>query len=110
MINSYFDITMIAEWSAFIMSLILLDRKTTIWQIFKLLMLLTVGVESAGWYMHTIAKKDNNTFPFNILMILSLSFFIWLFSTAILKRRVKHILQFSATFFFILGLVNLFLI
>lgn len=108
MINSYFDITTIAEWVAFIASVIFLDKKTTVWRLFIALLFLIVCTESAGWYMYTILKINNNTLPFNILMILRLSFLICFFSTALPLKKVKRLSYWILIVFSLFGLINLF--
>lgn len=107
MLSHYFNITVIAEWSAFIAALLLLDKKTTTWRFFILLLLVTIGVETIGWYMNYILKRHTNALPFNILMIGSNIFFIWLFAQTREMQKVKRVLRILMILFIAFGLINL---
>ncbi|MBL0356520.1 MAG: hypothetical protein IPP72_06300 [Chitinophagaceae bacterium] len=108
MINSYLNVTVIAEWCTFIASVLLLDKKTTHWRLFIILLFLVLCTETAGWYMYNKLGMFNNALPFNILMLLSNVFFIWFFSTATALQQVKKWLTFFSSFFLAFGLINLF--
>lgn len=108
MINSYLNITVIAEWLTFIISIIVLDRKTTVWRLFILLLFLVLCTETLGWYMYNRWKISNNALPFNILMLLSNSFFMWFFSRVTVLQKIKKWLLFFMCLFIAFGLVNLF--
>jgi hypothetical protein len=108
MINSYFNVTVIAEWLTFIVSLLLLDKKTTRWRLFIMLLFLVLCAETAGWYMYNRLGIFDNALPFNILMLLSNVFFIWFMSTATVLQQVKKWLVYLNCFFLVFGLINLF--
>lgn len=103
---TYLNITVIAEWLTFFAALLLLDKKTGVWQLFIPLMLLVLCAETIGWYMHVKLKIFDNALPFNVLMILSNVFFIWFFSKAALLQHIHQVLKWLATAFAILAMIN----
>ena len=107
MISAYFNITVIAEWCTFFAALLLLDRKTGAWRMFTPLLLLTVAVETAGWYMIYILKSSNNTPLFNLLMILNMTYFIWLPAQSELLQKNKKAIYAVLGAFLLFSLVNL---
>ena len=109
MFSAYFNITGIAEWCCFIASLLFLDKKTTYWRFFQLFLVLTISVETIGWYMNQIIKVKTNVLPFNILMLIRITFFIWLLTKAPEMKSLTK-LKFLIPLFGILGLMNLFFI
>lgn len=107
MINSYFNITVIAEWCTFIASLILLDRKTTYWRLFIPLLFLVLCTETAGWYMYVYLKHSQNALPFNFLMLISNLFMVYFFSRAEALQPIKKGLKVAAMVFLVFGVGNL---
>ncbi len=107
MLDGYFNVTIVAEWLAFIASFILLDRKTGIWRLFKVFLFLTLCTETIGWYMNFILKKFNNTLPFNLLLIISISFFISVFSSANPLKKERRKIGFLNAAFLLFALFNL---
>src|SRR6185295_3514598 len=108
MLLSYFNITVIAEWCTFMAAVFLLNKNTGIWQLFILLLFLILCTETIGWYLHNVVKRYENALPFNILMILSDSFFIWLFSRADLMKGMRRIILYFFFFFVLFSVANLF--
>ena len=104
----YFNFTVIAEWITFIAAILLLDKKTTVWQLFIGLLFLVLSVETLGWYFIVKLKKYENALPFNFLMLVSTIFFIWFFRRAIPSKRVQFWLVIIMAGFVIFGLINLF--
>ncbi len=80
MLHGYFNIAVIEEWITFFAALIILNRKTGIWQLFKILMLVILTAETVGWYLRTHGHMHENAIPFNVLMLLTNSFLIWFFA------------------------------
>ena len=109
MLKGYFNIIGIAEWSCFIASLLLLDKKTIYWRFFQLFLFITICVETIGWYMNYIIQRPTNALPFNFLMLVSFMFFIWLFTHSVEMQKIKAKLQFLILLFCIIGVVNFFL-
>ena len=107
MINSYFNVTVIAEWCSFIASVLILNKRTTFWRLFIILLFLVICTETTGWYMYNIWGIKENALPFNILMLLSNAFFIWVLSTARALQKVKKQLMICGLFFLLFGLINL---
>ncbi len=108
MLSTYFNITVVAEWCTFVVAVILLDKKTKVWQLFILLLLLTLCVETFGWYLSSVLKKHGNALPFNFLMLIGNSFFIWFFTKAKSLEKLRRILLYFLYFFLVIGLINLF--
>jgi len=108
MFKGYFNIIGIAEWCCFIGSLLLLDKKTTYWRLFQLFLFITICVETVGWYMNYIIRRQTNALPFNFLMLLSFVFFIWLFTRSKEMQKIKTGLQLLILLFGIIGLANFF--
>jgi len=108
MINSYLNVTVIAEWITFIASVLLLDKRTTRWRLFIVLLFLVLCTETTGWYFINRLHIYNNALPFNILMLGSNIFFMWFFSKEALIQRTKKLLAFLGILFLIFGLLNLF--
>jgi hypothetical protein len=107
MMAEYFNITVIAEWITFFAAIILLDKRTGLWQLFILLMFVTLCAETIGWYMRTQRNIFDNALPFNILMIVSNVFFIWFFSKAKTLKYIKKLLMLLIYFFAVFATVNL---
>jgi len=105
--QTYFNLTVTAEWFTFLAALLLLDKKTGRWRLFILLMFLVLCTETIGWYLHVKLKLFDNALPFNVLMILSNTFFIWFFSKAELLRPVRQFLKVLAAAFAVFALINL---
>lgn len=108
MLSSYFNITVIAEWWTFIAAIFLLDKKTKVWQLFILLLFLTLCVETIGWYLRTQEHSFFNALPFNLLMLISNAFLIWFFTKARTLQKIKRTLIYLDYFFIVFGVVNLF--
>jgi len=104
----YFNFTVIAEWITFIMAMLLLDKKTTVWQLFIGLLFLVLSVETLGWYMIVKLKKYENALPFNLLMLASTIFFLWFLRRAVPSKGVQSWLVIIMAGFGVLGLINLF--
>ncbi len=105
---TYFNITVTSEWLTFFAALLLLDKRTGIWQLFIPLMFLVLCTESIGWYMHVKQQIFDNALPFNILMIISNLFFIWFFSKAALLLPIQQLFKSLAVGFVAFALINLF--
>ena len=98
MLETYFNITGIFEWLSFTASLIFLNKKTGLWQLFKIFLLIILIIESIGWYAHYILQKNNN-WIFNILMLMTLPFFVLLFSSQPMAIKNKKSLLVIVSFF-----------
>lgn len=108
--GTYFNITVIAEWCTLFGAILMLNKSTGRWRFFIPLLLITVAVETAGWYMIYILDKKNNSFLFNILMIINLSFFIWILSMTELLYQQRKVFYKIIFCFFACALINLFFI
>lgn len=107
MINSYLNITVIAEWITFLASILILDKRTTVWRLFILLFFLIHCTEIIGWYLSFRLHRENGL-PFNILMLFSNTFLMWFFSRSALLKPIEKAIIFFAGFFLAFALVNLF--
>ncbi|HRI20948.1 MAG TPA: hypothetical protein PLA68_08330, partial [Panacibacter sp.] len=108
MLQTYFNITVIAEWVTFIAALILLNKKTGKWRLFIPLLFLILCTETIGWYQSNILKKYDNSLPFNFLMIVSIAFFLWLMAQAAQVVKGKKYFYRAILFFIVFALINLF--
>jgi len=104
---AYFNLTVILEWITFILAILLLDKKTTVWQLFIILLFLVLCTETLGWYMIVKLKKFNNALPFNLLMLTSTSFLLWFLKRAIPSKKARPWLAISIIGFALFGLGNL---
>ncbi len=93
---------------AFIATIFLLNKKTDVWQLFIVMLFLTICAETIGWYVRVKLHNYSNALPFNLLMLLSTSFFIWFFTKAKYLQHVKRTLLYATYFFVIFALINLF--
>jgi len=108
MLHGYFNITVIEEWITFFATLLLLDRKTGRWQLFKLLMAAILIAETVGWYLRTHGHQHENAIPFNVLILITDLFLIWFFTTSSLLSKEKPVLFVLMAIFFAGFIVNLF--
>lgn len=108
MVNSYLNITLIAEWITFLAAIALLNKHTGQWRWFITLLALILLTETIGWYLSYVLHMRNNALPFNILMIITDCFLLWQLSGAQQLIKIKKAFYFSIVFLIIFGLVNLF--
>jgi len=87
MISKLLNITVIAEILSFLSAALLLNSKTKSWQLFTLFLFITIVVESIGWYMHWHLGVKQNDCVFNILMIGTTPFLLYIFSKS---ERLEH--------------------
>jgi len=104
---TYFHVTNIAELCAFAAALLLLNKHTGIWRLFIPMILLTICTEVSGWYLNTFLHMRYNALPFNILMLVNVSFFILFFTTAGVFRGYRKWMIAAAAVFVTLGVLNL---
>ncbi|HEY5368915.1 MAG TPA: hypothetical protein VIJ75_07980 [Hanamia sp.] len=109
MFAAYFiNISLIAEWCALIASILFLNKKTGIWQFFIPYLFLTVCTEIVGGYESYVLKVTNNALPYNILLIISVVFFVYVLSNADLLKRFKKAFFIIIICFIVLSFINLF--
>jgi len=92
---------------AFAAAIFLLGRSATTWRIFIPLIFLTIGVEVCGWYLNTFLHMRYNALPFNILMLVNISFYTLFFITAEVFASYRKWMMTAAGIFLTLGLCNL---
>jgi hypothetical protein len=80
--------TYVAEWIALGVACFMLWKKSGAWWFFILLLMFTIVVETWGWYLAYRLKQTNN-WVYNIRLIVSFIFYIWIFSTADLFRKFR---------------------
>ncbi len=105
MLLSYLNITVIAEWCAFIAAMVLLDKPTGNWRFFKPVILLTIILDAAGWGIAYFFKTKNAP-PYNIILLINTLFFIWIFSLQM--QPVKNLVYLLLSFFTSAWLFNFF--
>ena len=106
-LSTLFNPTVIAEWVALIAALCFLPGRVGVWRLFVLLMAATILVETAGWYSTYIGKRSNNQWIFNILMLVSGAFWIWIFRFAEPMEKAGKLLRVILAVFVCFGLANL---
>lgn len=82
MLQTYFNITVIAEWVAFIVALVLLNKSTGNWRLFIPWLFFVLCIETIGWYQSNVLHIRGNSLPFNINMIVSNVFLLWFLTTS----------------------------
>jgi hypothetical protein len=107
MIAGLFNITFIAECCALMVAIILLNKKTTLWQFFILFLFITVLAETVGWYLAFILHKPNNNWVYNILLVFSGSFSLWIIANAEPFRKARTKLNGGMLLFVVFALCNL---
>ena len=105
--NGYFNVTVIEEWITFFAAIVLLDKKTGRWQLFNILFALIVIAETLGWYLRTHGHQPLNAIPFNVLMLVADSFFIWFFAITTWFEKERKILLLSIVIFLLFWIVNI---
>jgi len=108
MLASLFNLSVVLEWITLIAALLLLTKKTGVWRLFILFLLLTICVETAGWFMHYIAGINNNRLLFNVFNIIANSFCIWMLGNAIQLVGARRKINMAITIFSLFGVLNLF--
>ena len=73
-----YPINLLLEIVCFAFALVLLKNKTGFWRYFKMYMLLTVLIETAGWLMR-VYWKVNNQWIYNLFSPLQVLFLYWVF-------------------------------
>ena len=102
-----FKPTVIAEWATFIAALCLLPSRVGVWRLFMLLLLATIVVETIGWYSTYIRKLNNNSWIFNLLMMICTVSWIWIFRFAEPMAKASKLLQLLIAVFVCFGIGNL---
>ncbi len=104
---TYFGITNIVELCALAAAIMFLNRKTTVWRGFILMLFITVCVEVCGWYLSGFLGMDYNTLPFNIRMLINIAFLILFFTTAEVLSNYRKWMIAGTVVFLVGGIVNL---
>lgn len=107
MLNSLFNPTVVAEWVTFVAAILLLPRRVGIWRLFVLLMLVNIVTETVGWAMAWFGKNRNNQWIFNLNMLISSGFSIWIFRWAEPMEDGRRLLQGLLAGFICFGMANL---
>jgi hypothetical protein len=102
-----FKPTIIAEWVTFIVALHLLPRRVGVWRFFVLLLSATLVVETIGWYSSYIRKLDHNSWIFNLFMMASTVFWLWIFRFAEPMAKAGKLLRVLKAVFICFGFINL---
>ena len=82
MLQTYFNITVAAEWVAFIAALLLLNKSTGNWRLFIPWLFFVLCIETIGWYKTNVLHIRGNSLPFNINIIVSDVFLLWFLTTS----------------------------
>jgi hypothetical protein len=106
-LKTLFNPTVIAEWVTFIAALCLLPRRVGVWRLFVLLMLATILTETVGWAIAWSGHDRNNQWIFNVLLLASNAFNIWIFRWAEPMKRAGRLLWWVLLGFACFGFGNL---
>ena len=107
MIRSLFNITVIAEWVALLVGVKTLVNSRNQWRWFILFLVVTIFTETLGWYLRTIKQTPHFKLPFNILLMIRVCFFLWIFSLSELLSRFRKSIIAVILVFLAFGLINL---
>lgn len=107
MIASLFNITFITESCAFAAAIWFLRKKTTVWQLFIPLLLVTIFVETLGWWLVAVERKSSNSIIYNLLMIVTDLFSFWILSHAEPLLNKKKMFLWLMIAFSIFAIFNL---
>lgn len=107
MLNGYFNVTVVEEWITFFAALLLLDKRTGVWRLFKILFAFILIAETTGWHLRTQGHQHENAIPFNVLMLLTDSFLIWFFAITKWFEKERKILFVSIAAFLMFWIVNI---
>jgi hypothetical protein len=91
-LSSLFNTTVTAEYFTFLAAIILLHKKKAgIWQLFIPMLFVIIFAETMGWFLHKHLHKPN-AWVFNINMLLTDVFFLWIISKAEPLLKSKRII------------------
>ena len=107
MIFHLFNITVVSEILAFLFSLFLLTSKTKSWRLFIIFLLITLIVETSGWYTHWVLNEKQNDWIFNLLTIITPPFILYIFSKSPVLTEEKKRLVLSGIIYLVFAIVNL---
>jgi hypothetical protein len=108
MLQKLLNIPVVAEMICFIAALLLLPKRTTVWQLFKLSLLLTICIETIGWYLKNKLGIYDNGWLFNFNLFINVCFSIWMIAQAGPLRKFKKSLYEVIFLFLLFALINLF--
>ncbi len=92
--------TLIAEWTCFIASILLIKKSDgLVWRLFSLYLLIVVLVESYGYYLGWILKSVNTQWIYNLFMPIVMLFPVYVFSRIINLKHIRKI-SFALLFMF----------
>jgi hypothetical protein len=103
---SLFTPIVIAECITWLVAILLLCKKRTgAWRLFIVLFFVIVLAETSGWYVHKVLHKPNG-WIFNINMLLTDGFLLWIFSTSEPLRKKQRPIYAAIILFIIIWIIN----
>ena len=102
-----FNITVSTECCLLLCAVFLLDKKTGSWIRFKTFLLFILLAEVTGWFITYIMGSENNNWVFNILLLYTGSFTIWILSQADSFKQKKRNLEKGIFLYLILAVMNM---
>jgi hypothetical protein len=104
-----FDPSYIAECCALIAAIFLLRKGSGKWQLFISFLLLTVIVETLGWYVNDVLNLgDKYLWIYNIYWLVSAPFYLIIFSEDTLLKPYKRQIQVIIGLYLAFALINMF--
>lgn len=107
MLSNYFNITVTLEWITFFAAIILLNISSGRWRLFIPWLFFILCTETFGWFQYDILKVRTNAEPFNVLLIIRLSFLLWILAQAVQMHTLKNKIHWLILYFIVFGMVNL---
>jgi hypothetical protein len=103
-----FDPSFIAELTAFIAAIFLLRKRGKKWQLFIGYLAFILGIETLGWFIRSVLDLDDRyDWIYNIYILASTGFYLWILSQAPLLQPFKKRLGVLMGAFLVLALGNM---
>src|SRR5580704_15371721 len=108
MLYSLFNFVTTLEYITLLAAVIFLHaKKVGKWRLFIVLLFLIVCAEDLGWYWHHILGKEN-AWIFNINMIITMLFLLWIMSTNPAIQKSKKLIYLFIGIFFVWAFMNIY--
>jgi hypothetical protein len=108
MLKSIFGTTVISECISLLAAIIILNRKTKFWLLFIPFLVVTALVDIAGSYMRFVLQQNNFSYLYNILLIMTISFYLLFYTMSAVMEKKRRVLLFLFLIFNLYAVGNLF--
>ena len=104
-----FNLIVSIEYITLLVAIFLLHNKRTgRWQLFIPMLFVIVVAETLGWYFRYFLHRSN-AWIFNINMIITISFMLWMLATAAIPYSIRKVIHLFLVIFIVFAVTNLFL-